>query len=129
MNRLLLKEFLLGIFILSVGLFLFKRLEIDIYYSWIYLSALLFVLFAFGTLILNYFLIKKNTWLNFAFIGVTFFKQLVLLILLFVFLEPKEGLHRIVAKSGIAAYLIFLGFDTYWKVKWLFTSRNDGAAK
>jgi hypothetical protein len=124
MIKLIIKEFVLSLIIFLIGYIVFNSFGLTIKSKWIFLSLILFFLFSFGSVFFNVLKQKGVEWLGLAFAGITFLNQLILLILLFVFLEPQEQNHRIVAKVGIVAYLTFLGIDTYWKLKWLFSDKK-----
>jgi hypothetical protein len=120
MKRLIIKELMLSCVVFIAGIAFFKLFGLSILVKWIIFSGALFLLFGAGTIV--FFIIKK-LWkdvVGLAFAGVTLLNQLILLILLFIFLEPEELNHRIVAKAGVGAYLTYLGIDTYWKLRWLF---------
>lgn len=129
MIKLLIKEIILGVVILIGGLLFFQSIGLAIWTKWIVFSFVLTALFAAGTVLFNLLKMRKTEWTGLSFAGITLVNQLILLILLFVFLEPEETNHRIVAKVGIGIYLIFLGIDTFWKLKWLLppTANGDNA--
>ncbi|TCO10911.1 hypothetical protein [Natronoflexus pectinivorans] len=120
MRSIILKEIILSLVVFFAGLFVFRHLEVDIFTKWVYFSILLFVLFVISTLFVKYLIDSNKSWVALGFAGITFFCQIILLLILFIFLEPEETNHRIVAKVGVVSYLTFLGFDTFWKIKWLF---------
>jgi hypothetical protein len=126
MIRLLIKEIILGVVILVGGLLFFQSIGLAIWTKWIIFSFVLTALFTTGTVLFKLLKLSKSEWTGLSFAGITLVNQLILLILLFIFLEPEETNHRIVAKVGIGIYLIFLGIDTFWKLKWLLPPKTNG---
>jgi hypothetical protein len=57
-------------------------------------------------------------------ISSTFIFQIILVIILFIFLEPDNIKHRITVKTGLPVYLIMLAVDLYWKIKWVFLPKE-----
>ena len=53
-----------------------------------------------------------------------FYFQIILVIILFIFLEPDNIKHRITVKTGLPVYLIMLAVDLYWKIKWVFLPKE-----
>lgn len=111
---------MLGTFILVAGLYLFTSFELEIFKKWLIFSLVTTLLMVAGTVLIKILLNMGFDMPGLALAGIMLFSQLLLLILLFIFLEPDKTNHRIVAKAGTVSYLLFLGIDIYWKVKWMF---------
>lgn len=120
MVKLLIKELVLGFLFLVAGLYLFNSFELEIFKKWLVFSIVTTLLMMAGTVLIKILLNIGFDMPGLALAGIILFSQLLLLILLFIFLEPEKTNHRIVAKAGTISYLIFLGIDIYWKVKWMF---------
>ncbi len=124
MVKLLIKELLLGIVFLVAGLYLFSSFELGIFKKWLVFSLVTTLLMMAGTLLIKFLLDIGFDMPGLALAGIILVSQVLLLIILFIFLEPDKTNHRIVAKAGTISYFIFLGIDIYWKVKWMFPPKE-----
>ncbi len=120
MVRILIKEFILGFLFLISGLYLFDALELNIFKKWVIFTCVTTLLMMAGTVLIKFLLDIGFDMPGMALAGILLFSQIILLLLLFIFLEPEKANHRIVAKAGVVIYLLFLGVDIYWKVRWMF---------
>jgi len=119
-KRIVIKEILLGLTILLGGFFAFKALQVDVKVKWIVFSVMFTSLFIGGTYILKIARDRLQSLIGIIFAGITLINQIIFLILLFIFLEPQKPEHRILAFTGVIVYLVYLGIDTFWKLKLLF---------
>ena len=124
MTRVLIKELILGVIILVVGLVTFAHFELSIFKKWIIFSVLTTGFMMLSTLLLNLVKMIKPEMIGIVFIIAILLFQLILVIILFVFLEPENVNHRITAKSATVVYLISLGVDIYWKIRWIFPEKK-----
>ncbi len=124
MVKILIKELVLGILILVTGLFLFDFYELNIFRKWVVFSLVTTLLMMAGTVMVKFLLDIGFDMPGMALVGILLFSQIILLLLLFIFLEPEKANHRIVAKAGVVTYLFFLGVDIYWKVRWMFPPKD-----
>ncbi|GAO28287.1 hypothetical protein [Geofilum rubicundum] len=124
MVKVLVKELILGFLFLVTGLFFFTSFELEIFKKWVVFSLVTTLLMMAGTLLVNFLLNIGFDMPGLALAGIILLSQILLLSLLFIFLEPDRTNHRIVAKAGTLSYLLFLGIDIYWKVKWMFPPKK-----
>jgi len=124
MGKLLIKELVLGLFFLGVGLYLFHSFEVSISKDWVVLSLIITLFMMAGTWLVKFLLDIGYSLPGLALVGFTLFGQFFLLLLLFIFLEPENTNHRIMAKSGTISYSVYLGIDIYWKISWMFPPKK-----
>lgn len=124
MVKVLVKELVLGFLIFVTGLYLFNSFELDIFKKWVIFCVITTLLMLAGTVLIKFLLNIRFDMPGLALAGVILVSQFLLLIILFIFLEPDKTNHRIVAKAGTISYLFFLGIDIYWKVKWMFPPKE-----
>ncbi|MDG5799422.1 hypothetical protein QA597_03500 [Marinilabiliaceae bacterium ANBcel2] len=124
MVKVLIKEFIFAVVAFGVGVKFILLMDDDVFLKWGVFCTLLFALFAIGTLLCNHLKISRPEWTAPGLAIITLAHQLILLLILFIFLEPENENHRIVVKKGLGAYLFFLALDTYWKIMWLFPRKK-----
>lgn len=129
MVKLLIKELALGMFFLGSGLYLFDVFELNIFKKWVVFSTFTTLMMMAGTVLVKFLLNTGFAMPGLALAGIILLSQIILLLLLFIFLEPEKTNHRIVAKAGAVTYLLFLGIDIYWKVKWMFLPKEHRRLK
>src|SRR5690606_35889623 len=100
MVKILIKELVLGFLFLVTGLYIFDSFELNIFRKWVVFSLVTTLLMMAGTGLIKILLNIGFDMPGLALAGVILFSQLLLLILLFIFLEPDKTNHRIVAKAG-----------------------------
>jgi hypothetical protein len=120
MVKILIKELALGFLFLVTGLYVFDSFELNVFRKWVVFSLITTLLMMAGTVMVKFLLDIGFDMPGMALVGILLFSQIILLLLLFIFLEPEKANHRIVAKAGAVTYLLFLGIDIYWKVRWMF---------
>jgi drug/metabolite transporter (DMT)-like permease len=124
MVKVLVKELILGFLFLVTGLYFFTSFELEIFKKWVVFSLVTTLLMMAGTVLVKILINIDFDMPGLALAGIILFSQIILLLLLFIFLEPEQTNHRIVAKAGTISYLVFLGIDIYWKVKWMFPPKE-----
>lgn len=124
MVKIIIKELVFGVLLLISGLFLFDALELNIFKKWVIFTLVTTLLMIAGTVMVKFLLNAGFDMPGVALAGMLLFSQIVLLLLLFIFLEPEKENHRIVAKAGVISYLLFLGVDIFWKVRWMFPPKD-----
>jgi|GEM_PF-1216845 hypothetical protein len=124
MTKILIKELILGISVLALGLFGFSYFETGVFKKWVIFSFLITGFMMFSTLITDLTRMIKPTLIGLVLISSTFIFQIILVIILFIFLEPDNIKHRITVKTGLPVYLIMLAVDLYWKIKWVFLPKE-----
>ena len=120
MVKILIKELVVGLLFLAAGLYLFTYLGVGVFKMWLIFSLVTTFLMMAGTVLIKFLLNIGFDMPGLALAGIILLSQIILLTLLFIFLEPEKANHRIVAKAGAVTYLLFLGIDIYWKVNWMF---------
>jgi hypothetical protein len=124
MVKILIKELVLGVLFLVTGLYVFDTFELNIFRKWVVFSLVTTLLMMAGTVMVKFLLNIGFDMPGMALAGIILFSQIFLLLLLFIFLEPEKANHRIVAKAGAVTYLLFLGMDIFWKVRWMFPPKK-----
>lgn len=125
MVRLLLKEtILIGSVWMSGMVFLFLK-EVPLTGAWTLYCLLMGVFFAGGSSLLNYWLNKGWGFPALVFVLFSLLNQILFLAILFIFLEPGEPNHRMIALLALAGYLISFIFDTRWKLQWIQTHTRE----
>ncbi len=121
-KKIVIKEFILSLLLFFVGYFVLNTSNIDIMKHWTIYSVLLFVIFL-STTILFYFLKKKDVkQVGWIYAGTLLVGQILLLLLLFITLDPTIKDHKFLTIISLVSYLFFLILDTKWKIKWLFST-------
>lgn len=125
MARLLLKEAILISSIWLTGmLFLFLK-EVPLTGAWTLYCVLLGVFFAGGSGLLNYWINKGWGFPALVFVLFSLLNQILFLAILFIFLEPGEPHHRMIALLALAGYLISFMTDTRWKLQRIQTHTHE----
>jgi hypothetical protein len=120
---LLIKEILYGLLIKGLaGLIVFYETG-HVPKNWIYLALIIITLFPVSTYILKQI---RHFWPQvpgFAYVGMSFFKMLLVPVLIILFFEKDHEHIEAFVIPLIVGYLILLALDTKWKIKWLFNKR------
>ncbi len=124
MSKVLIKELILGISVLIMGLLGFSYFEVGIFKKWIVFSLLTTGFMMFATLLIDLTRMLRPSLIGLLLIGLIFIFQIFLVIILFVFLEPDDLKHRITVKTGLPVYIAMLAWDLYWKIKWVFLPKE-----
>jgi len=120
MVKILVKETVLSFILLLTGFLTGKATGWEISTEYLLCLAFSCVVFISGTLLFNHHKRHKKQWFGLTFAVITMFAQIIILLFLFLFLEPQNKNHRIAAISFMVSYFIFFIADTHWKIKWLF---------
>ncbi|MGQ1945576.1 hypothetical protein ACT3CD_00570 [Geofilum sp. OHC36d9] len=120
MVQILLKETILSLILLLAGFLIGQVTNWVVFTEYFICLSLLCVVFICSTLLFNRQKKHKKQWFGLTFATMAMLAQLIILLFLFLFLEPQNKNHRIAAISLMVSYFIFFITDTHWKVKWLF---------
>lgn len=120
MVQILIKETVLSFILLLTGFLIGQLTDWLIFTEYLICLSLLCVVFIFSTLLFNRQKKHRKQWFGLTFSAMTMLAQLIILLFLFLFLEPQNKNHRIAAISLMVSYFIFFITDTHWKIKWLF---------
>ncbi len=89
-------------------------------HNWFFLSAFITLIFPAATLVLN--ALKKLSSLapGWVLLALSTLKMILIPVLIIILFDREHEATPAVVMPTIISYLILLGLDTYWKVKWLF---------
>jgi O-antigen/teichoic acid export membrane protein len=117
MLSLIKKEFILVGVVWILGLLFFFIADTKVVLMWTIFCLVLGILFISGSVFLMVWSKKHRELKGLIFAGFSFFNQLLFLLFLFIFLEPQEHDHRMIAIAGLVGYLASFLIDTRWKLK------------
>ncbi len=122
-KALLLKEFFFGLlFKGAAGLVVYIESG-QIPKNWIYLALIIILIFPAGTYILEKIRKYRREGPGWAFLIISMIKMMLLPALIFLFFDKEHDDIEAFVMPSVIAYLIMLGLDTKWKIKWLFGRR------
>ena len=122
-KALLIKEILYGLlFKGAAGLIVFIESG-QIPKNWFYLAAIMLFLFPASTYVLQKMRKKWPESPAWAFMALSMFKMLLLPLLLILFFDKDHDHIEAFVMPIVIAYLLLMGLDTKWKIKWLFGRR------
>src|SRR5690606_22275169 len=111
MTKILIKELILGISVLALGLFGFSYFETGVFKKWVIFSFLITGFMMFSTLITDLTRMIKPTLIGLVLISSTFIFQIILVIILFIFLEPDNIDRKRVVEVSV---VLFWGMVMLW---------------
>ncbi len=89
-------------------------------HSWFFLSVFIALIFPAATLVLNSLKKLSSQAPGWALLALSSLKMILIPTLIFILFDREHEATPAVVMPTVIAYLILLGLDTYWKVKWLF---------
>jgi DMSO reductase anchor subunit len=122
-KALLIKEIIYGLLFKGLaGLIVFIEAG-HVPKNWFYLAVIIILIFPVSTYVLNK---LKKIWPDssgWTFMGFSVIKMFLLPLLIILFFEKDHDDTEAYVMPPVIAYLILMGLDTKWKIKWLFSKK------
>lgn len=123
-KQIIIKEFILSALLFIMGNIVIYTSDIPVLQHWIIYCVILFIIFLSSTILFNFLKRKKIKQVGWIYAGTLLVGQMLLLLLLFITLDPTIKEHKFLTIISLISYLIFLILDTNWKIKWLFKAEE-----